>query len=106
MSAVTNYDYFLTGHASRICRSLKVRLTKLLNVFDEGKVGITNNPDRRARSYSGDIAMFVLYKTRSLEVARNVERTLIEHRWDDLLNQIGGGGGSYGQGPYYVYVVV
>lgn len=70
------------------------------------KIGITNDPDRRARQYYDEYdEMIVIYQTQSLASARWVERDLIDFTWDDTDNEVGGGGGNFGEPPYFVYVV-
>ena len=80
------------------------------------KIGITNNPERRAREYrnSDYRLMHILYKTSSINHARELERNLIAQfrdKWNKrrnkrLENSIGGGSGRPSDGMYYLYVVV
>ena len=35
-----------------------------------------------------------------------MERIIIAHHWDRVENEVGGGGGPNGSGPYYMYVLV
>ena len=76
------------------------------------KIGITNNPKRRAKEYrnSDYRLMHILYKTNSIGHARELEKILIKQfrdKWNKRLeNSIGGGGGRTSDGMYYLYVVV
>ena len=58
----------------------------------------------KPRHYS---KMIVLYVTSSRSHAGHMETQLIDHNWDrlELRNEIGGGGGPYGEGWYYLYIV-
>lgn len=72
------------------------------------KIGITNDPERRflqehARNYA---EMLVLYETGSIDYASWLETILIEHNRDLADNDAPGGGGNYGEPPYYVYIVL
>ena len=74
------------------------------------KIGITNDPDRRAREYyyrDGNRyhEMVVLYQTRRLGQVRKLEAVLVRKHRADSDNEQGGGGGSAGKPPYYLYVV-
>ena len=71
------------------------------------KIGITNNPYGRfsngyAREYD---EMIVLYRSSSLDSVSQVECDLIEHNGEITRNRIAGGGGNYGEPPYYLYLV-
>jgi hypothetical protein len=71
------------------------------------KIGITGNPDRRfgeeyARAYH---KMAVVYCSKSIANVSELECLLIEHNWELADNIISGGGGNYGNPPYYLYVV-
>ena len=74
------------------------------------KIGITNDPYRRASGYRaqyGDLydEMIVLYETSSDNFVRQMESVLIEDYWEDCDNSVGGGGGGRGAPPYYLYIV-
>ena len=96
-SQLTNINQILGGYK------------KHLSAF---KIGITNDPENRKRQYEKDYPryfgeMIVLYETTSLSNARKLEKQLIDKNWEDerLINEIGGGGGKPGEGPYYLYIV-
>jgi hypothetical protein len=72
------------------------------------KIGITNNPERRfreayARAYH---KMAVVYRSDSIDNVADLEHLLIQHNWELVDNNISGGGGNYGDAPYYLYVAM
>ena len=72
------------------------------------KIGITSNPRRRfkeayAHAYH---KMAVVYESSSVANVAELERLLIEHNRELSDNIISGGGGDYGDPPYYLYVAV
>ncbi len=72
------------------------------------KVGITSKPKRRAAKYTIESDyddMIVLFKTSSEQTIRELEKFLVEKNWELVDNEIGGGGGPLGNGPYYLYIV-
>ena len=72
------------------------------------KIGITNNPKRRFRDGYAHAyhKMAVVYQSTSLNNVSELERLLIEHNWELADNIINGGGGNYGEAPFYLYVVM
>lgn len=50
--------------------------------------------------------MVVLYRSSSLDSVSQVECDLIEHNKEITKNRIAGGGGNYGNPPYYLYIVL
>ncbi len=50
--------------------------------------------------------MAVVYQSSSIENVSQLEWLMIEHNRELADNIIAGGGGSYGNPPYYLYVVV
>ena len=71
------------------------------------KIGITNNPEARFARYAADYGeMIVLYMSSSLDSVSQVECDLIEHNEEITHNRIAGGGGNYGDPPYYLYIVL
>ena len=50
--------------------------------------------------------MIVVYETTSIDYVSHLEKKLINHNWDFADNEIGGGGGSIGDPPYFLYVVL
>lgn len=72
------------------------------------KIGITCNPENRFRQAYADTydKMLVVYKSASVKNVRELEYLLIEHNRELCDNIIAGGGGNYGEPPYYMYVVV
>ena len=73
------------------------------------KIGITNNPENRLSQpdYSGNYdRMIVMYRTESLNSARELERRLIDYYQGSSDNINAGGGGLPGEPPYFLYVVI
>ena len=71
------------------------------------KIGITNDPKRRANQYGNEYdEMIVLYPTGYSEFVRDLEHILIEDFWEYCDNEVGGGGGPVAEPPYYLYIVV
>lgn len=74
------------------------------------KIGITNNPDRRASLYRSNGAvyheMLVLYRTSSDSHVREMERFLCDYYSGCSDNINAGGGGPSSEGPYYLYVTI
>ncbi len=98
-----------TGHLQKLLSVIVKRLSALTrkNKVQRFKIGITNNPRRRylrkyARIYD---EMLVLYRTTSINYVSQLEDELIKHNWEHTDNKISGGGGDYGEPPYYLYVV-
>ena len=72
------------------------------------KIGITSDPERRfqeeyAHAYRN---MAVVYQSSSVANVADMERLLIDHNWELADNIISGGGGNYGDPPYYLYVAM
>jgi len=71
------------------------------------KIGITSNPEQRMSNYGRAYTqMVVLYQTSSDRLVRGTESQLIDYHWDYSDNQAGGGAGTLGSPPYYLYVVM
>ena len=99
-----------TGRPSEVASTLRRRVSaytrkELVQGF---KIGITNNPRGRfSNGYARDYdEMVVLYRSSSLDSVSQVECDLIEHNKEITKNRIGGGGGNYGDLPYYLYIVL
>jgi hypothetical protein len=99
-----------TGRPSAVAATLRRRLSAYTrkDVVRGFKIGITNNPESRfSNGYARDYdEMIVLYQSSSLDFVSQVECDLIEHNRDLTKNRIAGGGGNYGDPPYYLYVVL
>lgn len=78
------------------------------DVVSRFKIGITNNPQARfSKGYSAKYdEMIVLYRSSSLDFVSQVECDLIKHNEELAKNRVGGGGGNYGDPPYYLYIVL
>jgi hypothetical protein len=72
------------------------------------KIGITGNPERRFREEYAHAyhKMAVVYRSKSIDNVSDLERLLVEHNKELTDNIIAGGGGNYGDPPYYLYVVM
>lgn len=110
MSADAVHFDLETGRPSTVASSLRRRVSAYTRqgVVRGFKIGITNNPHVRffQKDYSGYDEMIVLYRSPSLESVSQVERDLIEHNEEITKNRIAGGGGNYGNPPYYLYIVL
>lgn len=109
--ADTNVEYYyFTGRPqdiiSSVLRSISANTRKdRVRYF---KIGITNGPERRFRQayVTNYDKMLVIYRSTSLKFVSELECELIEHNKDLADNIIGGGGGNYGDPPYFMYVVI
>lgn len=100
-------DASVTGHASGEFPVLRRKIRRYLNRGYSLKIGITSNPEGRWRKHSSEYdRMVLLYKTKSRNYVTAMESDLIDAFWDYCDNSIGGGGGSDGGPPYWVYVVL
>lgn len=101
---------FITGRPSAVASILRRRVSAYTRegVVSRFKIGITNNPRARfSHGYSADYdEMIVLYKSPSLDSVSDVEHDIIEHNEEITENRIAGGGGNYGEPPYYLYIVL
>jgi len=72
------------------------------------KIGITCNPENRFRQAYADSydKMLIVYQSSSIKNVRDLERLLVQHNRELCDNIIAGGGGNYGEPPYYMYVVL
>jgi hypothetical protein len=72
------------------------------------KIGITGDPERRFREEYAHAyhKMAVVYESSSINNVSQLECLLIEHNKELADNIISGGGGNYGDPPYYLYVVM
>jgi hypothetical protein len=104
-----HYD-ILTGRPSKVATTLRRRLSAYTrkDLVRGFKIGITNDPHARfSNGYARDYdEMIVLYKSSSLDSVSQVECDLIDDNQEITKNRIAGGGGNYGDPPYYLYVVL
>jgi hypothetical protein len=103
------YSYF-TGRPSVIVSNV-LRVISASTRTDRVrwfKIGITNNPENRFRQAYSRLydKMIVVYQSSSLNNVSELECDLIEHNRELADNIIGGGGGNYGDPPYFMYVVI
>jgi hypothetical protein len=106
---VVHFD-LTTGRHSDVASTLRRRVGAYTREDRVGrfKIGITNNPDGRfSNGYARDYdEMVVLYRSASLDSVSQVECDLIEHNGTITENRIAGGGGNYGEPPFYLYLVI
>lgn len=99
-----------TGRPAAVATTLRRRLSAYTrrDLVRGFKIGITNDPRGRfSNGYARDYdEMIVLYKSSSLDSVSKVECDLIDHNKEITKNRIAGGGGNYGDPPYYLYVVL
>lgn len=70
------------------------------------KIGITSDPEGRARKYIGTYERMVLiYRTESRNHVVQLEKMLVAYNFQLSENRTGGGGGKPGIGPFFLYVV-
>ena len=103
------------GTFGPIGRETVAKLRRRISQYKRGnrkfKIGITNNPVKRAARYDSDYPnryhqMVVLYETGSHKRVGKLETMLI-CKYQDSDNEIGGGGGRKGEKKtaYYLYIV-
>ena len=99
-----------TGRPSAVATTLRRRVSAYTrkDVVRGFKIGITNDPRTRfSNGYSADYdETIVLYRSTSLNSVSQVERALIDHNQEITKNRIAGGGGNYGDPPFYLYIVI
>ena len=103
------YSYF-TGRPKDIVSDV----LRVISAYTRGdrvryfKIGITNNPKSRFQQGYAKLydKMIVVYRSTSLDNVSDLERELIEHNRELADNMIAGGGGNYGDPPYWMYVVI
>lgn len=103
------YNY-QTGHPNTVVSSVLMLISAYTRVdrASSFKIGITNNPENRfkqAYAIAYD-QMAVVYQSSSIKNVKELERLLVEHNRELCDNIIAGGGGNYGEPPYYMYVVI
>ena len=100
------------GWPGQVEGRLRRRIGALVRRADSFKIGITNWPERRANQHENHYGsefseMIVLYQTRTRRNAADLEAKLIDYNWYHykLRNERGGGGGRYGEGWYFLYLM-
>lgn len=98
-----------TGWPSQVESTLRRRISGYTRGVEFFKIGITSNPDDRAKRYEYDEPydeMIVIYSTKSRDHVTRLEAWLVAYYEDYCDNLVGGGGGGRrGSPPYYLYIV-
>ena len=106
---VLEYDYW-TGSLNQVLETLTRSIGQYIRHYRKVKIGITSNPAKRAYQHNRSKMkwdfMVVKYETSSTNFIKQLERILIDHNWEYIQNEIGGGGGSLGPGKKYLYVLL
>lgn len=101
---------YWTGSINNVRESLIRSVGQYTRHNSKVKIGITNNHKRRVSEHERSSVkwkvLVVKYKTTSVNFINEIERILIEHHWEYIKNEVAGGGGPDGQGPYYLYVLL
>ncbi len=104
-----DYDYW-TGTFNEVSTTLKRSIAQYIRNYKNVKIGITNNPKRRAQEHSASSVkwdkMIVKYHTTSVNYINEMEKILVDHHWSYIKNEVAGGGGPNGEGPYYLYLLL
>ena len=90
-----------TGHLSNIGASLRKCVGQYPRHYDDAKIGITDNPERRWLCHRNDGwgTMVVIYRSASRRYVENAERMVTRHLFEattagcEVWNMCNGGGG-------------
>ena len=109
MFQISSYNY-LTGKIDWVFESLNRSVGQYKRSYRYVKIGITNNPERRKNEHSQSNVkwekMIVKYSTTSVKYINELEKMLIDQHWEFIENEVAGGGGPNGEGPYYLYILL
>lgn len=99
------------GRLSTVTPSLRQSIAGFIRHNRYVKIGITSDPVGRADKHSAQNPnwerMVLLYESASINNVSTLEAEMVDHFWDDVENEKGGGGGNYSDsGPYYLYVLL
>ena len=97
----------VTGHFESVATTLRQKFSQYRRHHKSFKIGISGDPNGRARSYQGKYGrMDVLYKTTSRDYVKMMEFLMVDRYDTDTDNRTGGGGGPVAGPPYYLYIVL
>ena len=102
-----NWDRMVTGPFESVSTTLRRKLSQYRRHYKSFKIGITGDPNSRARGYP-DLydRMNVLYKTSSRDYVKLMESKMVDEYRQYCDNSIAGGGGPVAGPPYYLYIVI
>ena len=103
--------YYETGQPKNIIESLNRSIGQYRRYYDYVKVGITSDPERRFSEHKRNCTyhwerMVVVYATRSVKNANDVEDWFIANREDDLVNIYKGKSNMCDSEFYYAYFLL
>ena len=102
-----NWDRMVTGPFKSVSTTLRRKLSQYILHHENLKIGITGDPDKRARDYHGQYGrMDVLYETSSRDYVTIMESMMIDEYREYCDNSIRGGGGPVAGPPYYLSLVI
>ena len=102
---------YYSGWPKNVIPLLNISIGKFLHNYNNVKIGIANNPDRRFYEHQKRNAsmnwerMVIKYKTTSVCNANAVEQYFINNR-PDMVNKWAGFSNMSECGPYYVYILL
>ena len=104
------HDYW-RGNFNDVKISLIKSIAQYIRRYSTVKIGITSNPQARKNKHNASNIewkkMIIKYETSSVNYINQMEKILIDHHWDYIANEKGGGGGPNAEtGPYYLYVLL
>ena len=103
------------GHLTAgLMMRLKCSVSNYITKNEWFYIGITNRPYRRSieHEWRNHERMILLYRTTSESYVRSLERDFVNLYKTDpeynekMANATGGGGGAYGEGMHYLYILL
>lgn len=99
-------------HKDRAMIEIKPKILGLRSHYDRVYIGVTNDPDRRAKEHEGGgwEKMFLLYEALSAAIACDLEQDLIDYcgrcNFKNVITNRSAGGEWIAEGKSFVYVLV